>query len=146
VGQRILVIDDDLPILELVREILEDIGYEVQATVDSTEALRWLDATPPDLIVLDMRMPVLDGWGFKQALDERGVDVPIVVMTAARNARRWAREVGAAGYLAKPFDIDDMVRIVERVLRERGGEAGGREERPWFSFRPLLAPSRPHLG
>lgn len=144
--QRILVIDDDQPILELVNEILADAGYEVRATLDAVEGLAWLDAELPDLIVLDMRMPVLDGWGFKEALVERGVDVPIVVMTAAQNARRWAREIEAVGYLAKPFDIDDMLRVVARVLRDVSGAPGAHEGDAWFSLDRWLPPLRPSPG
>jgi len=61
-----------------------------------------------------MRMPVLDGWGFARELAARGVKVPIVVMTAAQDARRWAEEIGAEGYVAKPFDLTDLLAAVER--------------------------------
>jgi CheY-like chemotaxis protein len=70
------------------------------------------------LILLDMRMPVLDGWGFARKLRASGKDSPIVVMTAAENARRWAEEIGAQGYLAKPFEIDTLIAAVERYARE----------------------------
>jgi CheY-like chemotaxis protein len=65
-------------------------------------------------MLLDMRMPVLDGWGVFRALVERAIRVPVVVMTAAQDARRWADEVGAAAHLAKPFDIDDLFGVVGR--------------------------------
>jgi DNA-binding response OmpR family regulator len=61
-----------------------------------------------------MRMPVLDGWGFARELGARGMKVPIVVMTAAQDARRWADEIGADGYVAKPFDLTDLLAAVER--------------------------------
>ena len=61
-----------------------------------------------------MRMPVLSGWEVARALHQQQVAVPIVVMTAARDARAWAREIDAAGYLAKPLDILDLLDTVER--------------------------------
>ena len=62
-----------------------------------------------------MRMPVLDGWGFARQLKEQGRSVTIIVMTAAQNARRWAEEIDADGYIAKPFDLPDLLAAVERV-------------------------------
>ena len=66
------------------------------------------------MILLDMRMPVLDGWAFAQALADRGLTIPIVVVTAATNARQWAEEIGAAGYLAKPFEDESLLDAVAR--------------------------------
>jgi DNA-binding response OmpR family regulator len=61
---------------------------------------------------------VLDGWGFARAVRDRGVRLPIVVMTAAQDARRWAEEIGAQGYLAKPFEMPDLLAVVERLRAE----------------------------
>jgi len=59
---------------------------------------------------------VLDGWGFVQALRERGLEVPLLVMTAAQDARRWAHEVGATGFVAKPFDLHELLAAVEQIV------------------------------
>jgi CheY-like chemotaxis protein len=61
-----------------------------------------------------MRMPVLDGWGFMSAVRERGLSLSVVVMTAAADARRWGREIGAHGVLAKPFELDDLLAAVRQ--------------------------------
>jgi CheY-like chemotaxis protein len=107
---RVLVVDDDDAIRELVAEILRDEGYEVTQARNGAVALEHLGSGAHfELIVLDMRMPLMDGWQFAAELDRRGLAVPIVVMTAAQNARRWAEEIGAAGYIAKPFSIDDLL-------------------------------------
>lgn len=113
--RRILVIDDDLAILATVSDILHDEGYQVQMAMNGAEGLAALEQFSPELILLDMRMPVLDGWGFATALRERGVNIPIVVMTATQDARRWAREIGAAYVLAKPFDLMELLNVVERA-------------------------------
>lgn len=117
----ILVVDDDPSILRTVAEILEMEEYAVETAANGAEALQAVDRVHPWLVLLDMRMPVLDGWGFVRALQGRGVTLPIVVMTAARDARRWAEEVGAADCVAKPFELSDLLAAVERV---RDGAAG----------------------
>ena len=111
----ILVIDDDPSILTTISEVLDLEGYPVQTATNGAEALRAVERARPSLILLDMRMPVLDGWGFARALQERGVKLPILVMTAAQNARRWAEEIGADGHIAKPFDLPDLLDAVERL-------------------------------
>jgi CheY-like chemotaxis protein len=64
-------------------------------------------------------MPVLDGWGVARELHRRASAIPTVVMTAAQDARRWAQEIGADAYLAKPFEIQDLMATLERLLAER---------------------------
>jgi two-component system chemotaxis response regulator CheY len=110
----ILVVDDDPSIVSTVSEILDFEGYCVQTAANGAEALRAIEHTQPSLVLLDMRMPVLDGWGFARALRERGVTLPIIVMTAAENAERWAHEIEAAGHVSKHFDLMDLIATVER--------------------------------
>ena len=116
---RVLVVDDEDTIRDTVAEALLDEGYVVDRAADGAEALRMLEQTPADLVLLDMRMPVLDGWGFARAVQERGLTIPIVVMTAAQNARRWADEIGARACLPKPFLHDDLYRVVEQASGDR---------------------------
>ncbi len=111
----VLVVDDDPAILTTVSEILQFEGYAVRTATNGAEALRLVEHARPWLVLLDMRMPVMDGWGFARALRARGIDVPIVVMTAAADSRRWAEEIGAAGHVAKPFELLDLVGAVERL-------------------------------
>ena len=111
----ILVVDDDASILETVSEILVVEGYSVETATNGREALDKLRRTRPALVLLDMRMPVLDGWGFAREMKARGESVPIVVMTAAQDARRWANEIGAAAYVPKPFEVPDLLDTVERL-------------------------------
>jgi two-component system chemotaxis response regulator CheY len=117
-GAPILVVDDDPSILQTVASILQMEDYEVETARNGAEALAAVERTQPSLVLLDMRMPVLDGWGFARALRERGLELPILVMTAAQDTRRWAEEIGAAGYLAKPFDLTDLLSAVSRHLPE----------------------------
>jgi CheY-like chemotaxis protein len=112
----ILIIDDDPAILATVVEILHDEGYSTRTAGNGLEGLAALDQRLPALVLLDMRMPVLDGWGFVQAMHQRKLRVPFVVLTAAQDARRWAQEVGATGFLAKPFDLVELLAVVEQYM------------------------------
>jgi CheY-like chemotaxis protein len=118
----VLVVDDDTSILDTVSSILSGEGYDVVSAATGEEALAAVARRQPQLILLDMRMPVMDGWAVARALREQGISVPIVVMTAAESAKRWADEVGAEGYLAKPFGLDELLATVER-FRDPGGRA-----------------------
>ena len=109
----ILVVDDDPTILATVSEVLDMEGFAVMTATNGAEALVAVDQMLPSLVLLDMRMPVLDGWGFMRAIRERQLTLTVIVMTAAADARRWGREIGAEGVLAKPFDIDELVRAVQ---------------------------------
>jgi CheY-like chemotaxis protein len=110
----ILVVDDDTSIREIIAEMLELEGYPVEQAANGAEALRRIEERVPSLILLDMRMPILDGWGVARALSSRGMHLPIVVLTAAQDPKSWAREVSAVAYLAKPFDDSDLFEIVQR--------------------------------
>ena len=118
----VLVVDDDTSILDTVSSILSGEGYDVVSASSGQEALDAVARKLPLLILLDMRMPVMDGWAVARALRGQGISVPIVVMTAAESAQRWADEVGAEGYLAKPFGLDELLATVER-FRGSGGRA-----------------------
>jgi CheY-like chemotaxis protein len=72
----------------------------------------------PRLILLDLRMPHMDGWELARELRARRAAIPIVVVTAAQNARQWAEDVGAEAYLAKPFDLEELLAIVQRYYSE----------------------------
>jgi CheY-like chemotaxis protein len=109
------VVEDDPDLRALEAELLSSAGYRVTTAADGLEALDRAEEERPALVLLDMRMPRMDGWKFAAAFRERYGDAcPIVVVTAAEDARRRAEEVGASGWLAKPFDVDEVLREVER--------------------------------
>jgi CheY-like chemotaxis protein len=116
-NRSVLVIEDDLDLLGLVELVLQDAGHRVRTASNGHEALARVDDEMPGLILLDMRMPVMSGWEFAREFRARhGRACPIVVVTAAENAQLRAAEVAADGWLAKPFDIDDVLRMVTRFL------------------------------
>lgn len=115
---EVLVVDDDPSILATVADLLAFEGYPVRTATNGAEALEEVARAHPRVVLLDMRMPVLDGWGFAQAIAERGNQLTILVMTAAQDARRWAQEIGAAGYVSKPFELLELLTAVERACDE----------------------------
>lgn len=114
----VLVVDDDPDILEALSEILEAEGFAIRRARHGKEALERLDPDPPDLILLDLMMPVMDGWEFAQQLRKRGdvSHLPIIVLSADRNVSNKATEIGAVGHLAKPFELDDLLEMVHSAL------------------------------
>jgi len=113
---RVLIVDDEPDIRATVSAMLEIEGYAVAEAANGADALAAVETEPPDVILLDMRMPVLDGWAFAAEMRRRSHAIPIVVMTAARDAARWAGEVAAVGYVAKPFGYDDLIAAVEEAV------------------------------
>lgn len=110
----VLVVDDDPDLRELMKLLLEGAGYGVETASDGKEALERVSLRRPSVVLLDMKMPGMNGWQFAEELrrvyDRR---VPIVVVTAAENARKTAGEIGAEGFLGKPFELDDVLSLVE---------------------------------
>ena len=119
-AQPVLVVDDDESIRDMVTSVLRSVGYSVRAAADGEAALAAAAAERPALVLLDMRMPRVDGREFARRLAERGTRPPIIVMTAARDARSAAAELGAEGHLPKPFDIDQLLTQVAWYVEGRG--------------------------
>ena len=117
-AKRILVVDDDSDIRDLIEIVLAGEGYDVRTAADGVAALEVVEQSPPKLILLDMRMPVLDGWEFARRYRAGpGPHAPIVVLTAARDAAARAAEIGADGYLGKPFNVVELVQLVGQHAR-----------------------------
>jgi two-component system chemotaxis response regulator CheY len=120
----ILVVDDEDAIREVVAETLELEGYRVERAHDGLQALGKLRASRPDAIILDLMMPVMDGWTFLQQCrsDEALGGTPVLVMSAYRRLAETARELHVP-CVSKPFDLDVFLAAVERLL---GSPSGGR--------------------
>lgn len=117
--ERVLVVDDDDSIRDFVSVALAYEGYEVVSAENGEAALGAIDrGRGVAVILLDMRMPVMDGWEFARVYRERpGPHAPIIVLTAARDAADYAAQIQADGFLAKPFDLDALIRTVARHAR-----------------------------
>ncbi|MFO0758944.1 MAG: response regulator [Byssovorax sp.] len=117
--RSVLVVDDDYDLRQILRDILEDHGYDVETAENGAAALKILRASPsPPVVLLDLMMPVMDGWQLLEELRRDTVlaEVPVVVVTASRNPGPLA---GVCEALSKPLDYFKLVRSIDRSLRQR---------------------------
>jgi CheY-like chemotaxis protein len=115
--RRILIVEDDLDIRDVLTQVLEYEGFEVAAASNGREALDYLRSHPkPGLILLDLMMPVMDGWQFRseQQQDEQLSSIPVVILSADGNAYQKAAIIRAAGYLKKPVELETLLDTVNR--------------------------------
>ena len=114
----VLVVDDDLDMVEVMELVLKDAGYPTRTALNGQQALDAVAQAMPALILLDMLMPVMNGWQFAQAFRSRyGRAVPIVVATAAEHIERRRNGLDVTDVLPKPFEISDLLRLVARHVR-----------------------------
>jgi CheY-like chemotaxis protein len=116
-GPGVLVVDDDPDIRTFTEAALEDSGYEVRSAANGGVPLTLLQEWQPNVILLDLMMPCVDGWTFRQAqlVQERLAAIPLVVMSAGYRPQDEAQKLAAAATLAKPFDLDELLNTVARL-------------------------------
>lgn len=115
---KIMIVDDDPAIRQVVEMALNDEGYDVVSAAHGAAALRLLSQDPPSLILLDMRMPVMDGWEFARRYHEQPFPrAPIVVLTASLDLPARAAPVDADAYLDKPFELERLLELVATYTR-----------------------------
>ncbi|HEV8633974.1 MAG TPA: response regulator [Chloroflexota bacterium] len=113
----ILLAEDDPLIADVVSAVLAEAGYEVVAAPDGAAALAAAQERQPDLVLLDLRMPVMDGWAFAREYRRLpGPHAPLVLLATANDLPEHAAALGAAGWIAKPFDVDALVATVDHHL------------------------------
>jgi DNA-binding response OmpR family regulator len=121
----VLVVEDDAAIAEVLRLSLEDVGFRVAQAADGNRALAAVERERPNLVVLDLMLPGMDGATFAEELRRRGLrpGLPILVVSAASQARECAAQFGAEGFLPKPFDIDCLLDQARRLTADRAALA-----------------------
>jgi two-component system, OmpR family, response regulator len=119
---RLLVVDDEPSIRELLTASLRFAGFEVFPAADGAEALKLAEQHRPDLVVLDIMLPDLDGFTVTRKLRERGRDVPVVFLTARddTNDKVTGLTVGGDDYVTKPFSLEELVARIRTILRRTG--------------------------
>lgn len=121
---RVLIVDDDASIRSLLEVTFMTEGLEVQTARNGQEGLEAALMDPPDCIVLDVMMPVMDGWDTAARLkeEESTREVPIIFLTARTQDSdlRRGRQLGAAAYVTKPFDVADLVDLVHELVDPEG--------------------------
>ncbi|HZT92620.1 MAG TPA: response regulator transcription factor [Gaiellaceae bacterium] len=121
---RVLVVDDDDDIRQLLRELLQRAGYDVDEASDGRTALRRLFESPPALVILDVSMPEMDGYQTLERIRDLS-DVPVIMLTARTQELEKVRGLssGADDYVAKPFGRQELLARVQALLRRSGGKA-----------------------
>lgn len=131
----VLVVDDDPDIVDMTRLVLEGGGYRVLPARSGPEALQVLDQSRPDLILLDINMPDMDGWQVLRLLklDERTTAIPVAMFSIKMQVRdkTMGMQQGACDFITKPFSCDELLARVRRIFDTQGGgaiRAGGTVE------------------
>ena len=120
-ARRILLIEDDVALVALLSKALSARGYDVQIAKDGLEGLTKVDKSPPDLLIVDIMMPQLDGMTLVRAIKSHRETrhVPVIFLTAKSDSRSVVEGInlGAKFYITKPFSIEDLLSKVQRALR-----------------------------
>lgn len=112
---NVLVVDDQEAIRETLQTALDDEGFTVECASNGREALDILERWKPCVILLDLMMPVMDGWAFRAEQQRAGNTIPVVLLSAAGELERHKEALGAAAVVPKPFDLDHVISAIERV-------------------------------
>ncbi|MCM8800538.1 MAG: response regulator [Candidatus Omnitrophica bacterium] len=123
IKKKILVVDDEPDILNMIRLRLEANGYEVITASDGNTAYQRARSDSPDLIILDLMLPGMDGYQVCRLLkfDERYRSIPVIILTALsqKEDKEWAEKVGADCYLTKPFESDELLNKIKEFFRRQ---------------------------
>ena len=117
--RRVLVVDDDPDMRRTINEVLVDQGLTVDVAGDGQQALDRAGSEAPSLVILDITLPIVDGYAVADGLHQRFGVLPILAITADGGAPLKAQRVGAYAYLRKPFELDDLLQMVARGLESR---------------------------
>ena len=144
--KKILLVDDDPLILALYQHALKIAGYEIKTAVNGKEALALITAAPPDLVLLDVMMPLMDGLTVLRELHKTKVARPPVIVIAGNQreyqaTREEARRAGAAAFLSKPFSPSQLLAIINEQLSKPQPSAESREDQA-VPTAPMLSAQR----
>lgn len=116
VPKDVLVVEDEAYLCDLVADVLEAEGHTARTASNGLEALERVAERKPQIILLDLMMPIMDGWEFIRSLraNVEWRDIPVVVVTAVYDIKRTQQETGAIAVITKPFDIDQIADVVSR--------------------------------
>lgn len=132
-AKKVLIVEDDLNIADLLRLYLEKDGYEVYLAADGGKGVEKFRQVKPDLVLLDLMLPVLDGWGVCRSIRSES-DCPVIMLTAKGETvdKVAGLKMGADDYITKPFEMKEVLARVEAVLRRSGVEVEKKDNRLVF--------------
>lgn len=140
-GKRILLVDDDPTVRDSLNELLVGEGYFVFPAENGQQAIGLANQVPVDLVLLDLNMPVKNGWDTFERLTAEHPLIPIIIVTARPNQLFTALSAGAAALLEKPMDIPTLLRAMEKLLAETGEQRLARlvGKTTEFHYKPATA-------
>lgn len=117
-NKKVMVCDDDRGILDLIELIMEDAGFLVISEINSLNAISRIEKEKPDLLILDIWMPVLSGDQVLKSIkgSSRMANLPVIMYSASTEGEGIAKAAGADDYIAKPFDLDELMDKVNRLM------------------------------
>lgn len=118
-SKKILLVDDDKTILEAVHILLTGEGYDVKVISDGRFIENEIEKEFPNLILLDYRLPGKDGWLITKELkkNKNTKSIPVIMISADNTVKKVAKDVGVDAFLAKPFDIDNLIKLIKRFIK-----------------------------
>lgn len=138
--EHVLIIDDDEKIISMLKRALAFEGYRVSTAMDGHAGLQQLAQRTPDLVILDVMMPHLDGWEVCRRIRESGSTVPILMLTAKDDisSRVTGLDIGADDYLVKPFALEELLARIRALLRRNAHSGGAYEPSRQLKFLDLV--------
>lgn len=123
-GPKLLVVEDDRSLREGLQKALEDVGYEVVTAIRGEDALREIRESPPELVILDLMLPGLDGSYVLERARREGFAAPVIILSARTEVedRIYGLRSGADDYVTKPFDLEELLARIDARLRRSPGE------------------------
>ncbi len=136
---KILIVDDDVNICELLRLYLEKDGFETEVVTDGLKAVEAFNSILPDLVLLDIMLPGMDGWQICREI-RKNSQTPIIMLTAKGETfdKVLGLELGADDYITKPFETKEVIARIKAVLRRSAGQSSSAEATKEVSFDKLL--------
>lgn len=118
--KKILFCDNDKSIQEVVKIIVEEIGYEIETVSDNNDIIRKIKNYKPDLLLLDLWMPNISGQEIVRKIksDKQTRNIPIIIVSAIDQSKEIVKNMGVRDFLAKPFNIDDLIALVDKYLKK----------------------------
>ncbi|MFQ6079694.1 MAG: response regulator transcription factor [Thermodesulfobacteriota bacterium] len=116
--KKILIVEDETNLAKVIQFNLERAGYRTEGASDGAEAMEKIDLSPPDLVLLDLLIPSIDGWEVARRIrgNPETKDIKILMLSIVSNGKK-ASEVGADGYIVKPFSMEKLLNTVNSLLR-----------------------------
>jgi DNA-binding NtrC family response regulator len=118
--ESILIVDDDLKLCKALKEELTEVGYDAESVNNGLAALRFVQNKPVDLILLDLKMPGMDGFDVLNELNSRKTKSKVIVLTAYADVKSAidSAKLGASDFISKPYDLDELLITIRKVLQK----------------------------